>query len=169
MGLFLLRQTAGLGFGLQLILVTVNLLERLDVGQHERRTESPGEKDERARAPVEPERGKGIPGRAQLRLPEAGMSLLSLPESLIDFFELRVLFELGDGTVKRRAVTFVLPVSHILGQFISVSHQSPRKAQGPGGIGLTGFGPKARVVSRCGRFVWESARWHAHALTASVL
>src|SRR5437899_12309772 len=115
MGLFLLRQTTGLGFGLKLILVAVNPLERLDVGQHERWTEAPGEKDERARAPVEPERGKGLPGRAQLRLPETGMSLLSLPQSLIDAFELRVLFELGDGAVKRRAVTFVLPVGHILG------------------------------------------------------
>jgi hypothetical protein len=70
MGLFLLRQTAGPGFGLQVILVTVNLLERLDVGQHERRAQAPGEEDERAHAPVEPEKWKRLSGGAQLRLPE---------------------------------------------------------------------------------------------------
>jgi hypothetical protein len=37
MGVFLLRQTAGLGFGLPVILVTIKLLEGLEVGQHEGR------------------------------------------------------------------------------------------------------------------------------------
>jgi hypothetical protein len=55
--LLLLWQTTGLGFGLQVILVTVNLLKWLDVGQHERRAEASGKEDERARAPVELERG----------------------------------------------------------------------------------------------------------------
>src|SRR5438128_11628986 len=146
--------------------MTVNLLEWLDVGQHERRAKAPGKENERARAPGEPERGQGLPGGTQLRLPEAGMSLLGLPQSLIDAFELQVLLDLGDGTVERRAVAFVLPVGHILGQFVGVSHPSPRHAQGAGGLGLTGLGPKARAVSRCGRFVWESARWRASSLTA---
>ncbi len=56
MGVFLLRQTAGLSFGLQVILVTINLLEGLDVGQHECRTKTLSKEDERARTPIEPER-----------------------------------------------------------------------------------------------------------------
>src|SRR2546428_13161 len=71
------------------------------------------------------------------------MSFLSLPQALIDSFELRVLLDLGDGTVERSAVAFVLPVGHILGHFVGVSHQSPRAAQGSGGLGWTGFGPRA--------------------------
>ena len=60
----------GAGFRLKVILVATNLLERLDVGQHERRAKAPGEEDERARAPVEPERWNRMSGGAQLRLPE---------------------------------------------------------------------------------------------------
>src|SRR2546425_9843555 len=55
------------------------------------------------------------------------MSLLSLGQSLIDTFELRILLDLGDGAVERRAVAFVLPVRHILGHFVGVSHPSPSK------------------------------------------
>src|SRR5215510_12438780 len=61
----------GAGFRLKVILVATNLLERLDVGQHERRDEAPDEEDERARAPTEPERWKWLSGATQLRLPEA--------------------------------------------------------------------------------------------------
>src|SRR5262249_42310677 len=52
------------------------------------------------------------------------MSLLRLSQSLIDALELRVLLDLSDGAIERRAVPFVLPISHILGRFIGVSHQS---------------------------------------------
>jgi len=115
MGLFLLRQTAGLGFGLQVIFVTINLLEWLDVGQHECRAKVSGEEDKRARAPIEPERRQRVSRSTELRLPEARVSLLRLPESLIDAFQLWVLLELGDGTIECRAVAFILPVGHILG------------------------------------------------------
>ena len=145
MGVFLLRQTAGLGFGLPVILVTIKLLEGLEVGQHEGRAPASGEQDEGARAPGEPERGEGVSRGAELRLPEAGMSLLRLPESVIDAFQLWVRLELGEGPVERGAVAFVLPVGHILGQFVRVRHQSPRKAQGSSSLGLPGFGPQARV------------------------
>src|SRR4030095_4738708 len=53
------------------------------------------------------------------------MSLLSLSQSLIDAFELRVLLDLGDGAVERGAVALVLPVGPILSRFIGVSHQPP--------------------------------------------
>src|SRR5438105_1816758 len=55
------------------------------------------------------------------------MSLLSFRQSLIDTFELRVLLDLGDGAVQGRTVAFVLPVRHILGHFVGVSHPSPPK------------------------------------------
>jgi hypothetical protein len=41
--------------------------------------------------------------------------------------------------------------------------------QGFVGLGWTGFGPKARAVSRCGRVVRESARWRANSLAAGSL
>ena len=45
----------------------------------------------------------------------------------------------------------------------------PSDAHRPGGFGWTGFGPKARAVSRCGRCVRESARWRASSLTPCFL
>ena len=57
MGVFLLRQPAGLGFGLPVILVTIKLLEGLEVGQHEGRAPASGEQDEGA--PVSRKGGRG--------------------------------------------------------------------------------------------------------------
>src|SRR5882724_5192494 len=71
------------------------------------------------------------------------MSLLSLRQSLIDTFELRVLLDLGDGAVERRAVAFVLPVSHVLGHFIGVSHPSPPIMCGSGPLLLPPNQPSA--------------------------
>src|SRR5215475_9103632 len=53
------------------------------------------------------------------------MPLLRRPQSLIDAFELRVLLDLGDRAVERGAVSFVLPVGHVLSRSICVSHRSP--------------------------------------------
>src|SRR5437016_8111539 len=71
------------------------------------------------------------------------MSLLSLRQSLIDTFELRVLLDLGDGAVERRAVAFVLPVGHVLGHFVGVSHPSPPKMCGSGPLLLPPNQPSA--------------------------
>jgi len=48
-------------------------------------------------------------------------------------------------------------------------HTQSGVVHSPGGLGWTGFGPKARAVSRCGRVVRESARWRANSLTAGFL
>ena len=49
--------------------------------------------------------------------------------------------------------------------FRKLSPVGAYKDQWPGGLGWTGFGPKALAVSRWGRFVRESSRWRASSLT----
>ena len=65
-------------------------------------------------------------------------------QSDLDFFELRVLLDLGDGAVERRAVAFVLPVGHVLGHFVGVSHPSPPIMCGSGPLLLP---PNQRIVT----------------------
>jgi hypothetical protein len=69
----LARQRRPARLGLGGIVAAVHALEVAERGQHKSRPEAPGQGDQGAGAPAETLRRNRLAGRAQLRLPEAGM------------------------------------------------------------------------------------------------
>ena len=106
-------QSAGDGFRLGVIGTAVQLLERIDARQDERRTETARQPSKAPRPEAGPQARHALTHRTDLALPELGMRLLDGAEASINLRQLGVLLGLRERPVERRAVDLALQIGPI--------------------------------------------------------
>src|SRR5260221_7114983 len=118
------RQTGGDRLRLLVVLTAIRLLERVDDGEDEIRSETAGEPGEGAAAEARTQARQPRAKFSQPLSPELGMRLLYARQPLVDLGDLRGRFDFREGALERRAVDLALQIGAISRLRVALRHAS---------------------------------------------